>query len=38
MEEDIYLEEQVAKISKAIQGFRAKIVDLEAHTTQSTPR
>jgi hypothetical protein len=37
MEVDTPLEEQVSKISESIQGFCAKIVDLEAHTMPSTP-
>jgi hypothetical protein len=37
MEVDTPLEEKVTKISEAIQGFHTKIVDLEAHTTPSTP-
>jgi predicted nucleic acid-binding Zn-ribbon protein len=37
MEVDTPLEEKVTKISESIQGFRAKIVDLEAHTMPSTP-
>jgi len=31
------LEEQVTNISEAIMGFHMNIVDLEAHTTLSTP-
>jgi hypothetical protein len=37
MEVDAPLEEQVTKITEAIQGFHAKIIDLEAHQTLSTP-
>jgi predicted nucleic acid-binding Zn-ribbon protein len=37
MEVDTPLEEQVSKISEAIQGFHTKIVDLEACTMPSTP-
>jgi uncharacterized phage infection (PIP) family protein YhgE len=37
IEENAPLEEQEKKINEAIQGFRANIVDLEAHTTPSTP-
>jgi hypothetical protein len=32
MEVDTPLEDQVTKISESIQGFHAKIVDLEART------
>jgi predicted nucleic acid-binding Zn-ribbon protein len=37
MEVDTPLEEQVLKISEAIQGFRTKIVDLETRMKPSTP-
>jgi hypothetical protein len=37
MEVDTSLGEQVIKISESIQGFCAKIVDLESFTTPSTP-
>ena len=37
MEVDTPLEYQVTNISESIQGFSAKIVDLEARTTSSTP-
>jgi hypothetical protein len=37
MEVDASLEEKVMNISEAIQGFCAKIVDLEYRTTLSTP-
>jgi hypothetical protein len=37
MEVDTPLEEQVTKISEAIQGFHMKIIDLEACQTPSTP-
>jgi hypothetical protein len=37
MEVDTPLEEQVMKINESIQGFHVKILDLEGHTTPSTP-
>jgi hypothetical protein len=37
MELDTPLEYQVTNISESIQGFHAKIVKLETHTTPSTP-
>jgi hypothetical protein len=36
MEVDTHLEEQVTKISEAIQGFYTKIIDLEACQTPIT--
>ena len=37
MEVDTPLEEKVMKINESIQGFHVKILDLEDHTTPSTP-
>ena len=37
MEVDTPLEEQVMKINESIQGFHVNILDLEDHTTPSTP-
>jgi hypothetical protein len=37
MEVDTLLDEKVTKISEAIEGFHAKMFDLEAHTMPSTP-
>jgi hypothetical protein len=37
IEEDTPLEDKLMKISESNHGFFTKIVDLEAHTTTSTP-